>query len=474
MIPDESTSTEQKLYKDNHLYIDIEFSSHHDIEISIKSILHKVLITDTWESYQDTRQCNFENYKNVFYSQYSFTFENFTKFNQSPFEQITATDFKKQIKEMSMRSAEAYHAKYNQEEKESDHGRDGSKKRVRGYLDHYVNAYQAGDDDVECMDPKIPFDRDEFDENKMKLPLQRGRRLVVDEIDIQMDRAISFHSNNSNNFDIHRNDRIYNRIPASNINVRQPKTKRKKPVLAKDILAKNKREIGNDQQKEMRKICNNLGLSKGMHIGVTIYGYGTHLECYKDIVKCVKIEGVMQRNNYVQNMNTNKLRDIKSKIGSEGKTGKKQEMVAGIVKMLPRLQENYKRNTRNNNNNNNDNRRYSGNTSNSENVPILFHRNGDRKRNRNNNHNNFNKMKNRKKRRRNNDLDDGDRLKQKRRYNLNNNNNNNNNSNNYNYNNNRNVNYPQIKEDNNKRLHNNNNKINNYHSNSKTKIKKLW
>ena len=105
----------------------------------------------------------------------------------------------------------------------------------------------------------------------------------------------------------------------------------------------------------MQKIVHQLGLTKGVTININIYGYGSkskkanplmsdHLKVYEDIVNIVTMENANKRKQYVSQLNTNKLRDIKSKMGSKGKTGKKQEMVNGIIKELPKLIENYHNN----------------------------------------------------------------------------------------------------------------------------------
>ena len=53
------------------------------------------------------------------------------------------------------------------------------------------------------------------------------------------------------------------------------------------------------------------------------------------------------RKDHVSKSTTNKLRDVKSKMGSRGKTGKKQEMIDGILTELAKLVENYSNNNHN-------------------------------------------------------------------------------------------------------------------------------
>ena len=135
------------------------------------------------------------------------------------------------------------------------------------------------------------------------------------------------------------------------------KVKVKAKVKAK-VKDKEKIKDTGKEYKQMEQIVNQLELTKGVSININIYGYGTksnksnrlmsdHLKVYEDIVKIVKMEDVKQRKNYVSKLTTNKLRDIKSKIGSGGKTGKKQEMVNGIIKELPKLVKNYRNNEQN-------------------------------------------------------------------------------------------------------------------------------
>ena len=201
--------------------------------------------------------------------------------------------------------------------------------RVSRWRERYDEFYIFGEDECQCMDPSIPFDAN-HNENELKIPAQINGKLVLDEIDF--DQNIR----NLSNLTMDHN----------NINKRargQDQKKRKTPVKTKDILEKNKREIANKEQQEMMNICKMLGISKGMHIGIMIYGYRAHLSVYRELLKLCQYESDGMRDNYIKSLNSNKLRDIKAKIGSEGKTGRKQEMIDGIIKKIKELKMNYKR-----------------------------------------------------------------------------------------------------------------------------------
>ena len=90
--------------------------------------------------------------------------------------------------------------------------------------------------------------------------------------------------------------------------------------------------------REMQKICKQLELRKGVYIKFHVYGYSSHLEVYKDIKKIVLMTDNDQRQIYINNLNSCKLRDIKSKLGSEGRVQCKQKMKKGFIDMLPKLQ----------------------------------------------------------------------------------------------------------------------------------------
>ena len=94
--------------------------------------------------------------------------------------------------------------------------------------------------------------------------------------------------------------------------------------------------INTSNNAEMIKICDALKLKKVAYTKVNLYGYSSHLAVYQDIIHFVKL-GMKDKDEairYISNLTANKMRDIKSKIGSDGKCGKKQAMKDGITKML--------------------------------------------------------------------------------------------------------------------------------------------
>merc|ERR1712154_692238 len=89
-----------------------------------------------------------------------------------------------------------------------------------------------------------------------------------------------------------------------------------------------------------------LGITSGVNIGVRIYGFSAHLDIYCEILRLAKIENESRRNMEIAGLYTNKLRDIKSKIKSDGKCGRKDEMVQGIQKKMRDLRRNYIKNNK--------------------------------------------------------------------------------------------------------------------------------
>merc|ERR1712228_141186 len=92
---------------------------------------------------------------------------------------------------------------------------------------------------------------------------------------------------------------------------------------------------------KMNKIFSKLGIISGIHIGVKLYGFNSHLDVYEEIWRLTFIDDVQLREHDVRILNTNRLRDIKCKIKSEGKTGKKKEMICGVVKKLDEFRKYY-------------------------------------------------------------------------------------------------------------------------------------
>ena len=173
----------EKKYIDNHLYLDIEYNENprRDIEISIASVLWKVIICDDFDEFVECITCKFKDFGNVFYGQYSFTFENYSKYNSSPFELINMKQFKKKLIEMSKKSEIEFN-KRHETKKKIKYGHKMSMDKVNRYfIDHY--KYYDGDDEVECMDSNIPFNLDNKNNDK-KLLLEIGRQLIVNEVDI--------------------------------------------------------------------------------------------------------------------------------------------------------------------------------------------------------------------------------------------------------------------------------------------------
>ena len=95
---------------------------------------------------------------------------------------------------------------------------------------------------------------------------------------------------------------------------------------------------------KMNKICSKLGITSGIHIGVKLYGFNQHLDVYEEIWRLTFIDDAQRRESDVRVLNTNRLRDIKCKIKSEGKTGKKKEMIEGVLKRLVEFREFYQTN----------------------------------------------------------------------------------------------------------------------------------
>ena len=103
---------------------------------------------------------------------------------------------------------------------------------------------------------------------------------------------------------------------------------------------------------QMQIMVKKLGIAKGLHITITKYGYPSHLSMYQDIIRIITSLNEREQNEYLNSLSTIKLRDIKSKIGSSGKCGRKVEMVQGICEKLKELKLNWYQNKRKFNNEN--------------------------------------------------------------------------------------------------------------------------
>ena len=95
-------------------------------------------------------------------------------------------------------------------------------------------------------------------------------------------------------------------------------------------------------KKRIQSICNQLKLIPKFEIP-QMYGYEQHLSCYDDVINIVKlsISNAATAEEYISKLTTSKLRDIRSKIDSGGKIGKKQDMIQGIINKLPNLTTSY-------------------------------------------------------------------------------------------------------------------------------------
>jgi len=126
--------------------------------------------------------------------------------------------------------------------------------------------------------------------------------------------------------------------------------KRKASKVSESVSGKKRRRrhvedvnISADDRARMEAICDELGIAKGVNIKLKLYGYAEHLVVYEDITRMVAM-GKAERDCAVRNLNSNQLRDIKSKIRSQGKTGKKREMMEGVIVKMDELKLNQQRN----------------------------------------------------------------------------------------------------------------------------------
>ena len=89
-----------------------------------------------------------------------------------------------------------------------------------------------------------------------------------------------------------------------------------------------------EQQKpnDIDRICQQLKLKKKVHLNV--YGFNNHTQIYQFIHKLVQIKSDDDRNQILEELTQNKLRDIKSKIYSRGCISQKKELLMGIKNKL--------------------------------------------------------------------------------------------------------------------------------------------
>ena len=92
-------------------------------------------------------------------------------------------------------------------------------------------------------------------------------------------------------------------------------------------------KISEEDKERMVGICSSLGIAKGVHIALKLYGYQEHLNVYTECQRLVELPEA-RREAVIDGMTSSQLRDIKSKIKSAGKIGKKHEMKQGVVDKL--------------------------------------------------------------------------------------------------------------------------------------------
>ena len=125
--------------------------------------------------------------------------------------------------------------------------------------------------------------------------------------------------------------------------------RRRRPSIDSKItsLEKNRKRKKNYKKKEdnciintsghtkrMQLICKQLGIQ--MHIKIKIYGFKNHLDVYECILMLLK-QTAKQRRQYVKELTSAKMRDLKAKLRSEGTYGRKKEMMKGLLKTMKLL-----------------------------------------------------------------------------------------------------------------------------------------
>jgi len=394
-IPNPSLSEGERKYIDHHVYLDIEFktdpSSPGQDEVQLVDVRHKVMITHSFSDFGDLICSKLPHFGNVFWADLSLNSKHldsggsggvlFEKWQHKPFKAEMQRCITKQIE---CHKAEGKRHDLAEDERSKNIGID----QVKRYLKHFEAEY-SGDDVVPC------FELRRSSPKSLKLPLQRNGKLVtnVDDIEGDADDAMDGLSTFSLALDSDRrarrpppvnvkteNDwngaaamRRNNKEPQSNRMARKStksptdgtvtlntvksepkkstkstksrgpdKEPRKSPIKREEVLEKNRRETSEDEMTRMERLCRKMGITKGVHIGVTLYGYSRHVDVYLQLLKMVKM-AERERVAVLEGMKCHKMRDIKSKIGSEGQTGRKTEMRAGILKMLKVLDANYRR-----------------------------------------------------------------------------------------------------------------------------------
>lgn len=117
--------------------------------------------------------------------------------------------------------------------------------------------------------------------------------------------------------------------------------KRKKQRKKRKIIKEP--EIDEEEMKEIRGICDKLSINlQNKQLVVKLYGYKEHIDVYKDIFYWIDGCDKKKRNKLINDLKTNKLRDIQVKLASSGTIGVKLEMQSGIKHTLNILQSKYK------------------------------------------------------------------------------------------------------------------------------------
>ncbi len=168
--------------------------------------------------------------------------------------------------------------------------------QVEQFLERYHREY-TGEDFARCMSSPTCSPKEE------RLPLQRGRRLVLDECDGSQSshRTISKKSMKSVVSTTSHHSQNTNSRAATQRKSAKP---RKKQVVNDKIADKD--------MERMRRICGQLGIyeAKGVKVDVQLYGYPTHLDVYKALLRMVQMEEG-PRQVVVEGLTANRMRDIK-------------------------------------------------------------------------------------------------------------------------------------------------------------------
>ncbi len=94
---------------------------------------------------------------------------------------------------------------------------------------------------------------------------------------------------------------------------------------------------------ESASICSEYNIHNGsVNNGVNLYGkFGSHVNVWREIDLLVNIRDNDILKQRIDEYKTKDSRDVKSKLGSPGKTGRKKEMAAGIYDTIKALQRAY-------------------------------------------------------------------------------------------------------------------------------------